>query len=293
MIIDVKYYIITITAIFISLGIGIFIGFNMDGEDIYLKQQQQIVDSLEDRFSEFRIEKESLQKRIQDLIVQKEKRDNFMERIYYEVIGNKLTGLNIAIIQMTDHYYYNDVRTTLEEAGAFVPIKVIYNQQLIQLTDEALENINYSFGLSLNKEEILELINNNIIQLVTDNKMSNLLDFLITEGFLQINKYDEDISPIHQVIIAAGNQISNDRRKNIIDLNLIEDLKYNDIRVIGVERLDILNSSIPLYKKANISTIDNVDTLMGRISLVLVCSGKEGSFGEKDTSEALAPVGSF
>lgn len=41
--INIKYYTISIAAIFISLGIGIFIGFNMNGQEIYLKDRKSVV----------------------------------------------------------------------------------------------------------------------------------------------------------------------------------------------------------------------------------------------------------
>ena len=38
--VNMKFYVITIAAIFLALGIGIFIGFNIDSQQFYMEQQK-------------------------------------------------------------------------------------------------------------------------------------------------------------------------------------------------------------------------------------------------------------
>lgn len=293
MLIDLKHYIITITAIFISLGIGIFIGFNMNGQELFLEQQQQLVDNLENRFNELILEKGRLESNIERLKSEIDKRDEFIEKAYHEMIHEKLLGLNIAILQTTDHYYYNNVKETLEEAGANVPLHLIFTDKIIYLSENQLNLINEFLGLQLSKEEVLDKINTDIIDFLINNNETNLLNFLISNDFIRLPQYFKLESPIDQVIIAGGQHHKNNQFTTMIDLALIEKLHNENIRTIGVERLDIIHTSIPLYRESGISTVDNVETIIGRISLVYVVSGREGSFGEKVYSEEFVPIGSL
>lgn len=280
MVIDIKYYIITIAVIFISLGIGIIIGFNMNGEQIYLTQQQQLIDSLEDTFAELRTEGDNLRKKVEKLEKEKEESDVFIEKAYYEIVNNKLSDLTIAIVQTTENYYYNDVQEVLKGAGAIIPMHLLYTEKFFNLTKEELGDINYFFGLELTKSKLINQINNDIIGLLIDNRTSNLLDYLIDNEFIQLIHYKEYTKAIDQVIVAGGYQNQDNERINLIDLNLINKLQDNNITVIGIERSDVSYSCIPSYERKGIPTIDNVETLSGRISLILLSSGREEDFGK-------------
>lgn len=280
MVIDIKYYIITIAVIFISLGIGIIIGFNMNGEQIYLTQQQQLIDSLEDTFAELRTEGDNLRKKVEKLEKEKEESDVFIEKAYYEIVNNKLSDLTIAIVQTTENYYYNDVQEVLKGAGAIIPMHLLYTEKFFNLTKEELGDINYFFGLELTKSKLINQTNNDIIGLLIDNRTSNLLDYLIDNEFIQLIHYKEYTKAIDQVIVAGGYQNQDNERINLIDLNLINKLQDNNITVIGIERSDVSYSCIPSYERKGIPTIDNVETLSGRISLILLSSGREEDFGK-------------
>lgn len=290
MVFDIKYYIITITAIFISLGIGIFIGFNMNGQEIFLEQQQQLVNSLENRFNDLRLEKEKLQKTIEELSAENELKEDFIEKAYFEIIDQKLSGFHIAILQTTEHYYYHTIRESLEEAGATVPLHLIFTDKILYLPVAELNNINNFLGVELTKEEVMEKVHADIMNLLVNDDFTSLMSFLIDNQFIELIQYIQYEYPVDQVVIAGGGNVENNQ-SIIVDLNLIEDLHQNNIRVIGVERLDIPHSSIPVYRESGISTVDNIDTLLGRISLVFVAKGRDGSFGEKPYSEELVPLG--
>ncbi|SNR87028.1 Copper transport outer membrane protein, MctB [Anaerovirgula multivorans] len=290
MVFDIKYYIITITAIFISLGIGIFIGFNMNGQEIFLEQQQQLVNSLENRFNDLRLEKEKLQKTIEELSAENELKEDFIEKAYFEIIDQKLSGFHIAILQTTEHYYYHTIRESLEEAGATVPLHLIFTDKILYLPVAELNNINNFLGVELTKEEVMEKVYADIMNLLVNDDFTSLMSFLIDNQFIELIQYIQYEYPVDQVVIAGGGNVENNQSITV-DLNLIEDLHQNNIRVIGVERLDIPHSSIPVYRESGISTVDNIDTLLGRISLVFVAKGRAGSFGEKPYSEELVPLG--
>lgn len=293
MMINMRYYIVSIAAIFIALGLGIFIGFNMNGQDLYEKQQQMLIDSLENKFTEFRVEREKLLQQIDELTNQAEKSSSYINRIYEEMTERRLEGYNVAIIQTTSQYNYSDVRKTLEDAGAIVPLHIIYQEKLLNITDEKLAEINKTYELQIeNKNQLIQTLNDHIINRLMDGEISDFLDYMIRNEYIAYKYFDQQSEEhlINQIIVAGGSEDKESERTKQIDLDFIEQCKKNNLPIIGVERVDVGYSYIPHYKKCNISTVDNIDTTIGRISLVLVTSGIEGHYGEKEYSDNLMPI---
>lgn len=290
--INIKYYIISIAAIFISLGIGIFIGFNMNGQEIYLKQHQILVDSLENRFVEFKRDKENLEQNVRDLNIEKEKLSVFVGNIFYETVYNKLEGLNIAVIETTDRHFYDDINETLKLSGASIPIHVRYMDKIYNATEEQLQEINDLTGAVLEKnEDIINFINNEIIKSFVSKDINYVLNFLIDNEYIQYNYDFNELenSNIDSVVVTGGNAKNQELGAEQLNVSLIRSLQEQQFKIIGVERLDIRQSHIPAFKDLNISTVDNIDSRMGKISLVYLLEGAQGHYGEKSTADSLAP----
>lgn len=290
--INIKYYIISIAAIFISLGIGIFVGSNMNGQELYLKQQQALVDSLENRFTEFKRDKENLEQDIQNLNIEKERLSVFVGNMFYEIVHDKLEGLNIGIIETTSYYFYDDIKDTLKLSGASVPAHVRYMDKIYNATGEQLQEINDLAETVLEKnEDLIDFINDEIINSFISKDVNDTLRFLIENEYIQYNHdfgESEDLN-MDNIVIAGGNIRNPGYNAEQLNVNLIRKLQEQQFNVIGVEKLDIEQSHIHAFKESNISTVDNIDSRMGKISLVYLLEGARGHYGEKLTADSLAP----
>ncbi len=290
--INIKYYIISIAAIFVSLGIGIFIGFNMNGQEIYLNQQQVLVDSLENRFTEFKKEKENLDEIINNLNIEKENQNLFIGNMFYEITHNKLEERNIAIIETTDDYSYEDIQESLRLSGASILKYVKYMEKIHSVTEVELWEIGQLLGVRLERnEDFIDFINKEIIDSFVVEDISEALKFLIDREYIQYN-YDlkklENLN-IDSIVIAGGSTEDKEYKSEELDMKLIRSLQEEEFRIIGVEKLDVEQSYIPTFKKLNISTVDNIDSMMGKISLIYLLEGAQGHYGEKSTADSLAP----
>ena len=65
--INMKYYIVTIGAIFISLGIGMLVGFNLNYDQELSKQQAQIIGDLDVKFEELREKNNDLENKLKEI----------------------------------------------------------------------------------------------------------------------------------------------------------------------------------------------------------------------------------
>jgi hypothetical protein len=80
--------------------------------------------------------------------------------------------------------------------------------------------------------------------------------------------------------IAAGDEL---------ETGLVEGAAATRARVVGVEEVATDPSTVAWFGDRGISTVDNTDQPAGKVSLVYVLAGAEGSFGVKDDSDQLLP----
>ncbi|TCO79874.1 copper transporter [Marinisporobacter balticus] len=290
MVINLKYYLITIVAIFLAIGIGIFIGIMLDGQDLIVEQQREVVSQLESKFDEFKIKQDTLQEKIDTLNLEKEKNEKFVNTMYPELVKEKLKDLNVVILETSEHYEYSGITDAFKKAGVNSVSNIITKELFILDDENDLVTLASDFGLTGNSKEELQtqLIKKFTSSLVSENGMEiikNLKDKKMID-------YGDDLTGAADYIIVAGGSI--DEQKivlNNVEVPIINFFKNNNIPVMAVEKLEVPYSNILDYKKLRISTVDNVDTMIGKISMLMVVSGQEGHFGEKETAESLMPEG--
>ncbi|MBC7344505.1 MAG: copper transporter, partial [Clostridia bacterium] len=77
------------------------------------------------------------------------------------------------------------------------------------------------------------------------------------------------------------------------ELYLARQLRQTGVLVIAVEKTDTIPSRISYYRNLGISSVDNVDTVPGRLALVLLLEGSTGHYGIKPTASSLLPGNSL
>lgn len=70
---------------------------------------------------------------------------------------------------------------------------------------------------------------------------------------------------------------------------IVEGAGSTRARVVGVEEVSTDPSSISWYSERGLSSVDDIDLPAGRVSLVYVLAGAQGSFGVKEGSDRLLP----
>lgn len=288
MIINLKYYVITIVAIFLAIGIGIFIGIMLDGQELIVEQQQQLVSQLESKFGDFKVKQDEQQQRIDFLNAEREKNLKFMDIAYPEMIKNKLRNLDVIIVETSEDYSYSGITEAFEGAGVHSATNILINDSFM-LTDDAIAK-EVATALQLKgttKDEIQKQLVRSFSNALTNGKNLQLLQYLKDHKMIE---YSGSITfPVDHIIIAGGRFTEPKDVLSKIEIPMINLIKNSNIPVMAVEKLNVAHSSIPDYRKLRISTVDNVDTIIGKAAMLMVVSGQEGHFGEKETAEQLIP----
>lgn len=288
--IDLKYHIVSIVAIFIALGMGILIGSTIVGNDVMVAQQQKIISSLERQFADLREHESKLMAedvKKSKMITQYE---NFAQSMLVPVVTGQLKGRNVAVIVSGNQAMPSGIINTLGLAGANLNSQAMVLEN-INMKDSILRSrlIDY-FALEYNTtSDVLRQQVAQSLALQVNNLADPALNVFLEENKLVKMTYSND-QPIDTVILIGGSDTLGQSYPEGFDSSLIKALLDQGIQVIGAERSDVRFSYMKYYQKFSISTVDNIDMSVGQISLVLALNGQPGNYGIKSNATVFMPV---
>ncbi|RKO66784.1 copper transporter [Desulfofundulus salinus] len=285
MIINLRYHIASLVAVFLALGLGILVGSTMLGNDALTKQQKQLADKLMVQMEQLREKNEAVEARANALEMDNQKQKQFEKQVLPVLVRDRLTGYRLAIIETNSYGFPDDLIATLRLAGAEVEsITTVLNGFYINGQDQTLQR---QLGWSnLTNEQLTTRLAGEIARGLVKGK-SKVLDVLVEENLIKITgNYGV---PLDGVIIIGGSQDRDMVRVQTLDLPLIDTLLQYKIPVYGVEETNVLYSYMPDYQKKRITTVDNIDTIPGQVALVIALTGKPGHYGVKPTAQKLLP----
>ncbi|GAV25642.1 hypothetical protein ciss_15750 [Carboxydothermus islandicus] len=289
MIIDFKYHIASLIAVFLALGLGIFIGTSLGydnriGEAI-LNQQKQLTQGIEKRLDELKKKNDELEAINEELEVTNKVLKQYQEETLPVLVKGKLTGKKVAIV-VTGYYGLNDeVKEVLKKAGAeIVSITEIIPEELTNPADIDYIKSQMKWQIKDEKEFYTKFALEVGKNLLTPGDGSTLLTLAKTDALKITGKYGV---PLDGVVVIGGG-LSESDLVNYLDLPLIKFLKTVPV-VIGGEYSNVEKSYIKYYQKERITTIDDLDLPSGQLSLVYGLLGVKGDFGVKSTAKRLVP----
>ncbi|HNX92905.1 MAG TPA: copper transporter [Syntrophomonas sp.] len=288
--VDFKYHIVSIVAVFLALGMGILIGSTMVSNDVMVAQQQKIISSLEKQFSDLREHESALM--AED--VKKSKMitnyENFAQSMLVPVVAGQLKGRNVAVVVSSSQAIPSGIINTLTLAGANVGSQTMVMEN-INMKDSKLRAklIDY-FALESNTtSDILRQKVAESLTLMLTNQADPALSAFLNENKLVKIAYTNN-NPINTVILIGGSDTLVQSFPEGFDSTLIKTLLEDGIQVIGTESSQVKLSYMKYYQKFSISTIDNIDMSVGQISLVLAINDQPGNYGIKTNATVFMPV---
>jgi hypothetical protein len=284
MFINIKYFIVTIAAVFFSLGIGIMIGFNLNNSEIFTQQQIKLVDDMDKKLNELRVKNDEMNNQLVEKDKSIEIYNEFVNSYYEDLIKDRLVDKNLLIIQTTDDYFFSDISQWAAISGANI-------HTYISINSDNFNSITIAQYPDLFTEDSLdtEKLFNYIINLISENNSLKLAE-LEQLGILKIVSTSNNQEPFNQVILLGGELEESKEKIEKVDLALARSISSKNIPIVFAEESNANYSSIEQFKNLKISTVDNVDQAIGRISLSVVLSGVDGNYGIKDTASKLFPT---
>ena len=286
--INMKYYIVSIGAIFISLGIGILVGYNLNYDQELSKQQASVISDLDNKFDALKVTNDNLEKSLADLSDDYDKAIAFINDNVNNLVVGRLTDKNIGIISTNqDNDYTKEINEIITTANGNVAFDITLNNNIFN--EKKIEELATKLNLEIkDTKDIMAYIEEALSESNATLKLKELED----AEMIKINSLNENYQSYNSVVIVGGNngKLGKEQYENI-DKILIETLKDKDKNIVGVQESNTKFSYVDLYFNDKVTTIDNVDEGIGKLSLVMVLqdSSIAGKFGKLEGSDSIIP----
>lgn len=287
MIIDFKYHIASIIAVFLALGIGILIGSAVLGNNVneaIFQQQSRIYDNLRRDLDKMKSDNRAAKMQIKSWESSINVNNQFEKGILPVLVDGLLTGRTIAVVVTGDGGNLNELINTLKIAGAKISSTTTILDGFSLANESKRKEVATKLMLQGSAATMCKEISREVAEgIISRQNIENLMYFKQL-GIVKISgSYG---IPVDAVILAGGNTRS---LCDNIDVPIIKYLLSKNVMVFGVESSQTQNSYMKQYQKLKISTIDNIDMVPGQLSLIMALSGKIGDYGIKPTAQRLIP----
>jgi len=289
---DLRYHVASLAAVFLALIIGILVGVGISDSGV--------VDSAKTKFLQDEVA--SLQRRLDNKSTQSadQARDRvaaqtFINETYPALARNRLKGKQIAVVFVGSDDKGGGVRssvsTALSDAGAQqVRLRALNVPVDVSQLDAALKNQPAAAGLR--GKANLEALGRALGQELVLGGDTPLWDSLTgTTSLVQHRLGGTKMSADGVVVVRTASPQRGGTTKFL--LGLYEGLGSGGVPAVGAEQTDAADSATAVFRQAGLSTVDDVDTPVGRLALLLLLGGSPpGQYGVKDSAGdgALPPL---
>ena len=277
---DLRYHVASLAAVFLALIIGILVGVGIASQTSVSESDRKL---MEQRISDLQRDLEGARNQADLLRRQQDAGTGYIEGSYATVMNGRLRGTRVAFVFLgaVASGLRSAVDRTVEDASG-PPITRSRAFELPVDPEAVLRAIPADSG-SLSLDEIGRRLGRELVA-GGDTPISDALETVIVQDRRGGSEREVDA-----VVVAQTAEITQPATRRFV-AGVYAGLSGSGVPIVGVERSDDQPSRIPLYKARGLSTVDSVDTPIGRVALaVLLAGGQEGHYGMKPTADAVLP----
>ena len=285
--INMKYYIVTICAIFIALGVGILVGFNLNYDQALTKQQSEVLESFNTEFEDLKGKNKNLKSKLDGLNKDLDKIKEYVNKNLSLLTEGVLTDINTGIIITNENNDYSeDIQNVIGNANGNVVFNIVVKDNV---NDKAkLSELSKAFNITFKtSKEVIDFLTSSL----NDSKGYDDLMKLQELGVIKINNLDEKAYTTYNSAVLLG-ELDKDTAEdnfNSKDKLLINNLKDANKYVVAVSQSDSDKTFLKLCQENNISIIDDINEGIGKVSLVTLLKNQNivGSYGESELAKEI------
>jgi hypothetical protein len=276
-----RYHATSLIAVFLALAVGILVGAEFGG-DVVTNTRKDLEHSLTGNLQDAR-------DRADQLGGELGRSNEFGERVFPVLARDQLDGKRIGIVALGG--LPGDVSSAIETAlgptGArLVAVGVVREPVDLQglagdLSATRLADLGRNtdtqtaFGVGTGRQlvkggDLLNRVRSQLFSRASGN-------FRNLDGVIVVRDQPEEMGPVQRA--AAGR----------LESALMSGITATRAPTVGVETTTAEPSSIGFFQGSDLSSVDDVDMIAGKVAAVFALSGAEGSFGVKGSADRLLP----
>jgi hypothetical protein len=275
---DMRYHVISLVAVFLALGIGILLGTTIVERGLIAEQKAQIK-SLRQTFSEIKTKNTELNDELNAY-----RRYASESRPY--IITGRLAERSIAVIarKNLDDKGLNSIYDGVAAAGGVIPVTITISGSEAYKDPEVLANLNTLFGVQADDQALRERVFAEVVNQLQTASNLGILTTLEQLGVIGLRGVLQ--GPVSQAMIMGGIE---EKALDKTDVPLIKAFTSAGFPVIGVGSSQTPDSVLVTYGKNGISTVEHVETTPGQVAMVLVLQGVPGNYGSGKSGGRMIP----
>ena len=273
---DLRYHVASLAAVFLALIIGILVGAGLASRTDVSGSERRV---LQDRIQALERENDDLTAQSDLLRRRRDAADEYVQETYGALMNGRLRGKRVALLftGQTDDEAIDTVEQTLEDASG--PALVERESLALPVDPEkVMDALGPQFA-----GRTMDEIGRRFGEELVDGGETPVLDALIP-----ILVQDRRGNPAVEAdaVVVAHTGVPSDAPTRLFLEGVYAGLARSGAPVVGIERTDQRPSRIAVYKENGISSVDSVDTQIGKVALaLLLAGGPEGHYGLKSTAD--------
>jgi hypothetical protein len=286
---DLRYHVASLVAVFLALVIGIVVGVGISGRGFVSDSERSLFEA---RIADLEGRLESATRRTGELARAQQASRVFIEDTYPALMAERLRDRHVALVFVgpVDGRVQTLVERALADADGPPPlrlhsIKVPIDPKPLRTT-LATRQVLAAYAGERRLSELGRRLGADLVAGGASPAWDALAEQLVAERSGDATAAADGVVLVRTVPPQQG-------ATSRFVQGFYAGLVSAGVPVVGVETLRTRESAIPAFARAELSTVDDVDTEAGRLALaVVLAGGRPGHYGLKTTAEdgVLPPV---
>jgi copper transport outer membrane protein MctB len=264
---DLRYHVASLAAVFFALVIGILVGVALASHGLGNTERKRLEDDLK--------RAQSRGDALQAQLTAKEESgaldSAFVEKAYEFVLADRLKGKRIAILFVgsKDQQLNSSIRRALSDAGAGEPLRVTALTVPIDSAKMTEQLANRPFQRAYAGEDRLNVLGHALGQEFAAGAPTPLWNAL--QGLI-VEERDGRLKQPADGVVVVRTVPAQTGATALFLKGLYSGIEDVGVPAIGVEVTEGDGSATEAFKKAGLSTVDDIDMKAGKLALVLLLS---------------------
>jgi hypothetical protein len=308
--IDFRYHLISLVAVFLALGLGILMGSVVLDQQLVNRLNTRL-DGLEARLNERRAEVEDLSKRIDAF-------QEFAAAAEPELVSGALEGEQIVavLIEGTDGSVLDQISDSIQTAGGTIAAKVTLTDRfalrdqaerdqlalILRSTSGSAADLRIEAGTELGSRAAAAAARRDLPRgaFSPDERLEDLVDQLQQADFLGVSRTspNQTVPPGASFLIVGGGSDPLDWRATDLALAMANAIADRGVTVVAAEPSNSVWRFTAAFRSdgkasAQVTTVDHAETIPGRVAVTLAIKaaldGMTGHYGSNSDASTVLP----
>ncbi|HTS72570.1 MAG TPA: copper transporter [Gaiellaceae bacterium] len=282
---DLRYHVASLTAVFLALVIGILVGVGISDRGLVDKTTTGL---LRDRIDALQTRLDQVSQQTAASKREQRAAERFIAETYPTLVHNRLRGKRFAVLFVGK--VNGDIRSTIEQTLTDAGAKMLRLRALKVPVDVptleaklATQPASAAYAGSSKLDQLGGALGTELVSGGATPLWDSLTDTLV-EHYVGSGK-----QPVDGVIVVRTVPPQKDGTSRML-FGLYHGLSSLGVPAVGVETTKTAKSAVPVYQKAGLSSIDDVDKQAGQLGLVLLLAGgSPGQYGLRASADDALP----